>query len=84
LFDLTAHGLDVAELCDVSRDRQNPPASTLDFSAERAAVSRPWITVFAPCCAKTVAMAAPMPWELPVTKAILAFNRSMLSSASGR
>ena len=52
-----------------------PPASAISaWTADSAAVSLPLSTTFAPCCANSLAMAAPMPRELPVTRATLSLR----------
>jgi hypothetical protein len=79
-FDLAAHGFDVAELGRVSRHMPAcPPARPISASTVYSApASLPWSATFAPSRANSLAMAAPMPRELPVTNAILSFKRSTL------
>jgi hypothetical protein len=49
---------------------ERPPASSISFRMEdSAAPSLPWTTTLAPCCANDLAIAAPMPHELPVISA---------------
>src|SRR5712692_7055406 len=56
-----------------------PPARSMSaVTADIAAVSRPWTTTFAPSRAKSVAIAAPMPCELPVTSATVSLRLLML------
>ncbi len=47
------------------------------MTADIAGASRPWTTTFAPSRAKSVAIAAPMPRELPVTSATLPWRLLM-------
>src|ERR1700722_18187341 len=56
-----------------------PPAHSISCrTAESAAVSLPCKATFAPSWAKSLAMAAPIPRELPVTSAVLSFRRSIV------
>ena len=49
---------------------ERPPASSISFRMDdSAAPSLPWTTTLAPSCANDLAIAAPMPRELPVTSA---------------
>ena len=49
-----------------------PPARSISpCTAANAPSSRPCTTTFAPSCAKSFAIAAPIPRELPVTRATL-------------
>src|SRR3977135_366088 len=55
-----------------------PPACSISpRTTDSAAASLPWTATLAHCRANSLAMAAPIPRELPVTNAILSFNRSM-------
>jgi hypothetical protein len=49
-----------------------------------AAVSRPCTATFAPCRANSRAMAAPIPRELPVTRATLSFRSSLWFTVASR
>src|ERR1700730_1037719 len=60
-----------------TRCMARPPACSISpRTAESAAPSLPWTTTLAHWRANSLAMAAPIPRELPVTKAVLSFNRS--------
>jgi len=63
----------------------SPPACTMSVStADSASTSLPCSATFAPSRANRAAIAAPMPRELPVTRAILSFKRSILVARSQR
>src|SRR5262252_161233 len=63
----------------------SPPACTMSAStADSASTSLPCSATFAPWRANRAAIAAPMPRELPVTRAILSFKRSILVARSQR
>src|SRR5215471_12899476 len=57
-------------------------ASISRRTPERASTSRPWRATLAPCRAKLLAMAAPIPRELPVTSATL-FLSSVMGTPVG-
>src|SRR5262245_37754597 len=63
----------------------SPPTCVMSANtADNACVSRPWSATFAPSRANKAAIAAPIPRELPVTKAILFFKRLIFVGLCGK
>ena len=62
-----------------------PPRLVMSaWTFTKASVSRPWRTTFAPCLANAIAISAPMPRELPVTRTTLPFRSAIFRPCSLR